>query len=468
LSFSGGVGPTINLFASRDSAGGTGYLTSATGAQAQFEKQYLNGQLVMAYARKLATIGPDQAFTLPISSDGQLQFTRFLFEGVRPGSGELVLTITQNGQTIAQANAWLDLRDIKSMHQRVRVTPRDPNGIPGPWTSNTTFDENSASVETGGDGEGFSPQADEDKTATVFVHGSNLSVPAAIENAETMFKRLYWQGYKGRFALFYWNTLVGPWDGTIPAHYNYNEFRAFKYGLALKSFVQNDLPANYVKNVIGHSMGNMVIASALYPRGSMPGMTCRNVVLMQAAVPASCFEPGAATLAGLAGLESPQRTPDEFATQWGYRGLTAANINATLYNIYNADDFALDWWITNQEFLKPEDLLHPVPRDPFRYRWSGSAGGSLWNWIIIPYTGPVVGNQIRTITDPQESMAFIARSRTEPAGMVATGGSVTYNFNVGSGTSLNFGDSRLDHSGQFTRPIQQLVSFYDYIRIRIN
>jgi hypothetical protein len=65
-------------------------------------------------------------------------------------------------------------------------------------------------------------------------------------------------------------------------------------------------------------------------------------------------------------------------------------------------------------------------------------------------------------------MAFIARSRTEPAGMVATGGSVTYNFNVGSGTSLNFGDSRLDHSGQFTRPIQQLVSFYDYIRIRIN
>jgi len=452
--------PAINLFRSCETNGGTGYLTDTNVAAAQTVFTLPDGAgLVFGQVR------PDAPFTFPASYFANTSNKYLLFEGAGIGSGELVLTVKQNGQTIAQTSAWLDLRDIKSMYQRVRVTPRDPNGIPSPWTSTTTFDENSASVETDGDGDGFNPPTDEEKTVTVFVHGSNLSVPAAIENAETMFKRLYWQGYRGRFALFYWNTLVGPWDGAIPAHYNYNEFRAFKYGQALKKYVENDLPANYVKNVVGHSMGNMVIASALYPRGSTPGMTCRNVILMQAAVPASCFDPEAVALAELASLENPQQTPDDFANQWGYRGLVATNINATLYNIYNAQDYALGWWITNQKMTKPEDLLHPIPRFAYLYRWSSAAGGSLWNWVIDPDLAYVLGDQIRTVTDPQESIAFLARSRTEAVGRVATGGSIniTRNFDVGESSSTGLGRERPDHSGEFARPIQQLNPFYAFI-----
>jgi hypothetical protein len=350
------------------------------------------------------------------------------------------------------------LHEVRDFYQQVKVTPRDPSGIPGPWLSAaSTFDEQTADVDVSNDGYAFNPPTDETKTATVFVHGSNLSVPNALADGDTMFKRLYWQGYTGRFVLFYWNTLVGPWEGTIPAHYNYNEFRAFKYGLALKDYVENDLPIGYAKNVIGHSMGNMVIASALYPRGTNAGMTCRNVIFMQAAVPASCLDSGAATLSELATLESPQTTPDDFANQWGYRGLVATNVNATLYNIYNANDYALGWWVWNQHHFKPENLAYPVPRGTdVYYDWT-VAGGTLRD------IGS--GSLIRDVTDPQESMSFIARSRTAALGTMETHGSIqtANNFDVGENSLTGLGKERPDHSGEFTRPIQQLYPFYRFI-----
>jgi hypothetical protein len=231
----------------------------------------------------------------------------------------------------------------------------------------------------------------------------------------------------------------------------------------LKHYVENDLPAGYTKNVVAHSMGNMVVTSALYPRGSTPGMTCQNVILMQAAVPASCFDAGATTLPELASLESPQTTPDDFANQWGYRGLVATNINATLYNIYNAKDYALGWWIWNQQQDKPEDMsryFHGTAIEVgTRYEWSNYGGGGLGT---LYYAN---GFLHRAVSDAQESMSMIARSRTEAAGRVATGGSIQAgnNFDVGENSSTGLSKERPDHSGEFTRPIQQLYPFYKFI-----
>ena len=454
--------PAINLYNSVETNGGTGYLTDTNIAYQQC-LAYAYGtppyNVISGPGAAIASITAASSYTFPVNCFTNSGNQHFLFEGAGIGIGQLVMTITdQNSNVIAQTGVWLDLRDVKGMYQRVKVTPRDPNGIPGPFNSATTFDENTADVDTNSDGYGFSPSADESQTATVFVHGSNLSYPSALSNGDTMFKRLYWQGYNGRFVLFYWNTLVGPGGGTIPAHYNYNEFRSFKYGPALKKYVENDLPAGYAKNVIGHSMGNMVIASALYPRGGTPGMTCRNVIFMQAAVPASCMDPGAATLPALASLESPQTTPDDFASQMGYRGLVSTNVNAALYNIYNAQDFALGWWIFNQQHYKPEDLAYDT--DPIvgtKYEWNGATDIG-----VLYYAN---GFLHRTVIDPQESMSFIARSRTEALGRVSTVGSITQNQNVGPGTTfpIPFGGTRDDHSGEFTRPIQQLNGFYNYL-----
>ena len=66
------------------------------------------------------------------------------------------------------------------------------------------------------DSEAFEPAADEAKQVIVFVHGINgpggggaaESYNGWVNVSETIFKRLWHQGYKGRFAFFKWPALT--------------------------------------------------------------------------------------------------------------------------------------------------------------------------------------------------------------------------------------------------------------------
>lgn len=458
--------PSINIFPAVETDGGTRYLTDTATATQQAPASTLRTTVLTKdnQYKRVDTNGTwvfNKDFWTGLSSGSPKKY--LLFEGCTEGKGELVLVLLRpDGTEIGEGpGVWIDLKNIKSMYQRVKVTPRDPSGIPPPFLSGTTFDANGSGTEPSDDGYPFAAPADEAKTALVFVHGSNIPYEEARWNAETMLKRLWWQGYKGRFVLFYWDTLIGPWDGTIPAHYNLNEYRALKYGWALKNYVESALPSDYAHNVVGHSMGNAVITSALRAReavngSTIPGMAARNVVFMQAAMPASCFDSGAATLAELAALESPQTTPDGVG-QMGYRGVIETGVNATLFNIYNENDYALGWWVTNQRLMKPEDLLYRGYAR--KYTWTTTGGGQLWDWSNIE-AGPI---RMRYLEDLSESMSFVARSRTAALGRMNVGGSISNNLNISEGTELDFGRDRPDHSGEFTRRIQQLGPFYRYL-----
>ncbi len=458
--------PSVNIFPAVETDGGTKYLTDTATATQQAPASTLRTTVLTRdnqynWVDTNGTFVFDKDFWTGLSSGSPKKY--LLFEGCTEGQGELVLVLLRpDGTEIGEGpGVWIDLKNIKSMYQRVKVTPRDPSGIPAPFLSGTTFDANGSGTEPSDDGYPFAAPADEAKTALVFVHGSNIPYEEARWNAETMLKRLWWQGYKGRFVLFYWDTLIGPWDGTIPAHYNLNEYRALKYGWALKNYVESALPSDYAHNVVGHSMGNAVITSALRAReavngSTIRGMAARNVVFMQAAIPASCFDSGAATLAELAALESPQTTPDGVG-QKGYRGVIETGVNATLFNIYNENDYALGWWVTNQRLMKPEDLLYRGYAR--KYTWTTTGGGQLWDWSSIE-AGPV---RMRYLEDLSESMSFVARSRTAALGRMNVGGSISNNLNISEGTELDFGRDRPDHSGEFTRRIQQLGPFYRYL-----
>ncbi len=473
--------PAINIYRAVETDGATKYLTDLTVAGRQVP--------ALAYCRSIPNRDGNYAsvdtrttfifkpsFWSGLSASGGKNY--LLFEGAGTGFGRLdIVLVKPNGIEIHVAEGvWIKLNNVKSMYQRVKVKPRDPGGIPAPFLSGTTFDVNNSGTEPADDGYPFIASTDEAKSALVFVHGSNISYETAMSNAETMYKRLYWQGYQGRLVLFYWDTLVGSWDGSLPAHYNLNEYRALKYGWALKNYVEGNLPANYVHNVVGHSLGAGVIVSALQKRiaengSTIPGMTARNVILMQAAMPASCFDPNAATLDQLVALENPQSTPD-FSEQLGYRGLIASSVNATLFNVHNRDDWVLGLWINNQMNTKPDGPRVGVLPPPYlfktQYTWSITGGGQLWDFSNISI-GPI---RLRFVEDRCESMAFIARSRTEPAGRTAVNGIIGASANacVGVGSSIlsdPFRDSRADHSGEFRRCIQQLVPLYRYIFERV-
>ncbi len=477
-----GTHPAINIYLSADPEGANGHLTSTSIAQGQLAGGFNNA---IVDSNNKQTLDSNGVFIFPngywSSLTSNNHTLHLIFEGASAGTGQLMpVILDQNGRELGTGSGvWVDLRNIKSMYQRVKVLPRDPNGIPEPYLSPSTFNAQNGNVESAEDGIPFVGPADEAPTALVFVHGSNIFYEEAIWNGETMFKRLYQQGFNGRFILFYWDTLVGPSLplpeplNQIPAPYNLNEYRAWKYGAALRTYVATELPDGYRKNLAGHSLGNGVVFSAL-----REGMVAKNVILMQASMASSCLDVNAPLLPELAELESPQSTPDT-ADQLGYRGILAANVHARLFNLYNPTDFALGLWIFNQKGLqlgvnlltfKPEDFSQAL-RGPLnlgvhfrKYVWETdvTSRGTLWQ------TGIIAG-AIRSIDDPHESMAFIARSRSEATGRIIVRGAVAEadNENIGPGSVTNLGTSRPDHSGEFTRSIQEVSPMYRYIFERI-
>src|SRR5205807_1346903 len=98
---------------------------------------------------------------------------------------------------------------------------------------------------------------------------------------ETMFKRLWWQGYNGRFVAFRWATQ------TSATSYNTSEWFAWKYGKSLLNYVDNYLKhqmPDYTMSIAAHSMGNVVVGSAL-----KRGLSIDEYILMEAAIPSGCY-----------------------------------------------------------------------------------------------------------------------------------------------------------------------------------
>jgi hypothetical protein len=287
--------------------------------------------------------------------------------------------------------------------------------------------------------------------------------------AETVFKRLWWQGYKGRLVSFRWETLVGLFGGELPAHYNMNEWLAWTWGKGLKDYLaSSSAPNGYTVNVAAHSLGNTVVASAL-----QLGMQASNVVLLQGAIPAGCFDPSggqsdAASINGYQPMwakEANRPTPD-VAASLGYRGFVTNAGNAKIYNFFNTQDYALFFgplaaWEGNQELNKPDPLdvlTSIVPNTAYNYD-AATVG------LPVTQRGQLVNTNshstIRFVATPYESMSFVARSRSKAVGATGgVGGIVNFNVDIGPGSGTNLQNVRSDHSGEFSRSIQQLQSFY--------
>lgn len=134
------------------------------------------------------------------------------------------------------------------MYARATATP---DTVIKPYESNSsTFDDSEFNFAA----KSYTPPVGEESKVLVFVHGWNMPYDDYISFSETMFKRLWHQGYKGRFCAFRWATL------TSVITYNTSEYRAWKYGQSLKNYMAS-LPGNYVRHVAAHSMGNVVVGS---------------------------------------------------------------------------------------------------------------------------------------------------------------------------------------------------------------
>jgi len=192
----------------------------------------------------------------------------------------------------------------------------------------------------------------------LFVHGWNMEEWEKDRWTETIFKRLWWQGYKGRVGLFSWPALSGfEWyiPFSKPDHYNHSELRAWRSGLALRNLIQQ-LNGRYPGQVriLAHSMGNVVAGEALR-LGS--ARLVHSYLAVQAAIPAHMYD--AQVTNYWSGCKTPNLYAHYFSGTDTTRPYLVDNIRktGTLIRYYNPDDYALEKWCLNNE-LKPARISH--------------------------------------------------------------------------------------------------------------
>ncbi|HEU6448914.1 MAG TPA: alpha/beta hydrolase [Verrucomicrobiae bacterium] len=411
--------PTIDLFAAADTDGGIGYLTNSATAAAQINP-YSSGYI--------GRLGPGQSIQLNANFFGNnWRGNHFIWCGVAPGNGNLYLKISDaNSNVIAQSSVAIQLKDIKQMYERWTIGD-DPKNAP---TTNAILSVNG--LLNGRDAFKYSLPADTNTPYILFVHGWNMDTNDKNFFAEAAFKRLYWQGYQGRFGDFQWPTywgFIGGWTAlTDPRNFDSSEFSAWRSAVGLLNKL-DDLNAEYPGHVymLAHSMGNVVAGEALQlgaQQGS--GELVNTYIASQAAISAHIYDSSVTTpyllpftykypsgLLSSAGTNNyGPTTPDIFVNR------LTNNIAAVgrRINFYNENDFALAMprWGFDQ-ITKPDY----IPPDNYYYYDGSTSDPAPWNHFhlaaVLGNNGPLI-DIVTNLNNLYKVMSYAAESRSTALG----------------------------------------------------
>jgi pimeloyl-ACP methyl ester carboxylesterase len=454
--------PRIKVYGSTDTEGSVSYLKDNQAAFAQ-----VSGRDAVTLGE--VTDGTPLLLPQDFWSAGNTKKC-LLFEAAAEGKGELVMTINKSDGTQigGGSSVWLDLKNVKNMYQRGKAQPENiaaPNGnVVGPFSGPMYWvpDPNGQPFPTG-------KPTDENDQAVIFVHGWSMDYNNYISFSETMFKRLWHAGFKGRFCTLRWDPLIVAEIFGQPAsngEYNRSEHRAWLYGESLKQFAQWIRNQNLKVSLIGHSMGNIVCGSAL-----QNGFQAQNYLLMEAAVPAGCFDSGSSVngYGRFLNAEQNEPTPDYHQAPngdltKGYRGFLSSisgNVAARVVNFRNRLDYALATgfkygleanWEKNQIDYKPD-------------------GNVSTDWHYHYYPNRTNLNERATqeftffvgrfVTDSYEMKSLVARPRSKAVGALE-GASTAPNgiVDVDLEAAYRFDARDSDHGGQFNRRIQDVHDLY--------
>jgi uncharacterized membrane protein len=436
--------PTIKVWENLSTNGGIQYLTDTNVAR-QFLTLRYPGEVAWTETYLIPTNFWQDMRISATNSTGYL-----LFEGCSPGKGQLVLTINKpDGTEIAEvASVWLDLEEVSSMYEQAIITDNTTGAI-SDWTSTLTV-KNPLPARPG-----------EDQNLIVMVHGINVTLLDWDVESDTVFKRLFWSGFQGKFATVRWPCeMIYDWSilKTRTTVFNQSEIKAYKAGSAMKTYVDqlHTRFPDYRLHLFVHSQGNPVVSEAI-----KQGAAFDTYILTQGALPASAYDVDAPTYSTLTTAESIYATPE-----WqpmGYRGIyTNSNFTGRIVNFYNRLDPVLDWWVRDQAAGKPNgyaeyllQLIPPLaPVSPF-YSYDGANG-----WYN---TTAKSGSYM--VTDPQESRAMVSRSLTLPIGQSGPEfGHGVIQSAVDLHAHFHFADTSFDdHSAQWAWPIQTTRPYFQQV-----
>jgi hypothetical protein len=298
------------------------------------------------------------------------------------------------GQTqTLRSTVRLDLHDITEFYDTFVVDYTDMgqdqrmNVEAGSYTN---YDQTTTAVVNDLEGSGFN-----NDDYTLFVHGWNMAAVDKKVYAETTFKRLYWQGYSGRFGSLDWPTFFDAQGPRGPENdladlsflnftYNASELQAWRSGEALKNVLsglrQPDSMGKVHVNLIAHSMGNVVAAEALRLWRLQSGdALVDSYIAMQGAISAGAF-----------GSDDTDAADSDFDLYryWAGGNDQASGDNKRPYmsdvtnpsanwsqsaatnrvNMFNAQDFALSQaWVANNALKPLSGNIAPFDTWPYNY-----------------------------------------------------------------------------------------------------
>jgi hypothetical protein len=432
--------PTIDVFQAADVDGGIGYLTNLTTASNQ-----INNTL----CRYVGRLGPggslllnNAAYTNGWAGD------HYIFCGVWYGSGALNLTIADgSGNPLAQSSQYIQIQDIKQMYERWTVgdNPGDPpfnlavrsaDHLPYGMKAPFQYPYNAA--------------VDTNDTYILSVHGYNIPLWEAEAFSETMFKRLYWQGYTGRFGEFRWPCRANP------LQFDSDEFTSWQSGTGLYHLLVT-LNSYYPGNVylFAHSLGNVAAGQALR---MATNVLVNTYIAAQGAVAVHAYDPS--TPERTPTLVAAYTTPDCYAKYWTngapcyFNGVTGA---ASYVNFFNTNDWALIRpWPANQD-LKPDATFSPL----LRYGYDGTDFQSISGLLPATYT-------YHNLVFPQDTFTIFAYCDQAPC--MALGAQMNVNGAFAksgraqqldlAATPYNFGNLHIYHSGEFRSDNMQRWQFW--------
>ena len=291
----------------------------------------------------------------------------------------------------------------------------------------------------------------------MLVHGWNESDTTEFDTkrelAETSFKRLYWQGFRGNFYEFDWPTTVdaeGPIEflEVLNLTYNAGEFQAFRSGQALKNFLeafQDSTESDFDGDVhlLAHSQANVVVAEALRQWGTENPTAAddvhlvENYVAMEGAVSAGLYGDNATETtigswqsdlyrnwsSGI--IDEDDRDPSYMSGADGAAGDVVRNAAGTWINMYNPQDIVTTKvWRANNA-LKRNPILNPPDEVwPVDYSFDPAIGkykrltGLLTSVDLTPEL--TTGDELPGAT-AYEIIAFMARSNANVIGTKEVG-----------------------------------------------
>ena len=419
--------PTIDLFTAVDADGGMGYLTNSTTALIQTDP---------VSCPYIGRLGPGSNLQLNASQFNGWAGNHFIWCGVTNGSGQLTMTIADgSGNILGQASAWIQIKDIKDMYERWTVGD-NPKLAPMNTATNAANDLPDPTQPPFQ----YALNTDTSTPYILLVHGWNVETWIKDRFAETTFKRLYWQGYQGRFGSFRWPTDYGITSVSSALvqrrNYDSSEFNAWRSGIGLL-YKLTDLYNEYRGHVyvLAQSMGNIVTGEALRYAGT--NQLVNTYVASQASVTAHTYDD---TLPDNLFSSSSPATPNIYKDWFASNNGGGAS---RVISFYNTNDYALVFprWELDQ-WLKPDNALTVFPGIYLfaGYPNNGDAHytpGSVDDtppWVHFgkdTFSGRSYFNMNLT-ADRYEVSAYAAQARTRALGRTAGVGNLTTSLNLGT------------------------------------